>query len=81
MKILDIHPKYLNCRLVKLICSNKELKKRYIQKYKTFFNIKKYNLIHYGGDTFQTPTKENCDWRDFIKFDTSLSLYTVNSSK
>ena len=54
MKLLDLQPKYLNCDIVKLICLNKELKKRYIQKYNTFFNIKKcnlkkYKLMHYGG--------------------------------
>ena len=56
MKILNIQPKKLNNDLVKLICSNKKLKKKYIKKHSHFFykklsiyNKKKRYSLKKGG--------------------------------
>ena len=57
MKILDIPPKYLNNDLVKLICSNKKLKKKYIRKYKDFFENQKY-ILQFGKGTLDVMTDE-----------------------
>ena len=37
MKLINIHPKYLNDELKQKICSNKSLKK-YTRKYQSYFN-------------------------------------------
>ena len=64
MKLINIHPKYLNDELKQKICSNKEFKKKYTRKYQSYFNnLLPNNLItsgnYDGGATVSLDDLEN----------------------